>query len=504
MKKKVCMVLFFLVLFSNTLAVGAAEKDGRKWQDEIVYYLMIDRFNNSDQTNDIGVDINDPNGYHGGDFQGIIDQLDYIKGMGFSAISLSPIFANEDNGYHGYWVNDYYKTDEHFGSNDLFIKLVEEAHKRDMKVIVDFVSAYVGKNHPWVNDPMKKDWFQEDQEEKDQKSTSIVKLNHENPEVKQYLIDAAKWWIEESDVDGYRLENVEDVPTSFWIDFSKEVKGVKKDFFLLGEVTTNDPVKMASYAETGIDGFIDYPMNQELRKVFPKPGQSFGELFTRLEQYKEIDLNPYQMGTFMDNHHTVRFTRDMVKNNEHPGPRWRQSFTYLYTTPGIPIVYYGSEIALDGGTTPDNRRQMNFRTDKELIDYMAKLSEVRSKLPSLSRGTMELLYEKDGMTIYKREYQEEMSVVAINNTTETQTVTIPVEKLVENAENMELRGMLNGDLARGKDRQYVLTIDRDESEIYVLSEKSGINIVYLVSFGVVLLSFIAFLILISKRSRQQL
>ena len=140
------MVLFLLVLFSNTLSVGAVDKEERKWQDETVYYLMIDRFNNSDQTNDIGVDINDPNGHHGGDFQGIIDQLDYIKEMGFSAISLSPIFDNEDNGYHGYWVNDYYKTDEHFGSNDLFNKLVDEAHKRDMKVILEFVSGYVGLN----------------------------------------------------------------------------------------------------------------------------------------------------------------------------------------------------------------------------------------------------------------------------------------------------------------------------------------------------------------------
>ncbi len=501
MKKRVCMVLFFLALFSNTLAVVAAEKEEHKWQDETVYSLMIDRFNNGDQTNDFGVDINDPNGYHGGDFQGIIDQLDYIKEMGFTAISLTPIFANEDGGYHGYWVNDFYQTDEHFGSNDLFNKLVDEAHKRDMKVILDFVSGYVGPKHPWVNDPTKKDWFKEGQEEVDQEGITLPKLDHENPEVKKYLIDAAKWWIKESDIDGYLLDSVGDVPTSFWVDFTNEVKSVKKDFFLLGEVTTNDPVKMESYAETGIDGFVDFPLNEELRKVFPKPDQSFGELFKRLEQNEELGLNSYLMGTFMDNHHTVRFTRDMVENNEHPGPRWKQSLTYLYTTPGIPIVYYGSEIALDGGNSPDNRRQMNFRTDKELIDYMAKLSRVRSQLPSLTRGKMELLYEQDGMAVYKREYQEETSVVAINNTTETQTVAIPAEKLAEGADNKELRGMLNGDLVRDKDKQYTMTIDRDESEIYVLSEKSGINLFYLISLGVVLLSFFVFLILVSKRSR---
>ncbi len=495
------MVLFFLALFSNTLAVGAAEKKIDKWQDETVYSLMIDRFNNGDQTNDFGVDINDPNGYHGGDFQGIIDQLDYIKEMGFTAISLTPIFANEDGGYHGYWVNDFYQTDEHFGSNDLFNKLVDEAHKRDMKVILDFVSGDVGPKHPWVNDPTKKDWFQEGQEEVDQEGITLPKLDHENPEVKKYLIDAAKWWIKESDIDGYFLDSAGDVPTSFWVDFTNEVKSVKKDFFILGEVTTNDPVKMASYAESGIDGFVDFPLNEELRKVFPKPDQSFGELFKRLEQNEELGLNSYLMGTFMDNQHTVRFTRDMVENNEHPGPRWKQSLTYLYTTPGIPIVYYGSEIALDGGTSPDNRRQMNFRTDKELIDYMAKLSRVRSQLPSLTRGKMELLYEQDGMAVYKREYQEETSVVAINNTTETQTVAIPAEKLAEGADHKELRGMLNGDLVRDKDKQYTMTIDRDESEIYVLSKKSGINLFYLISLGVVLLSFFVFLILVSKRSR---
>jgi len=144
---------------------------------------------------------------------------------------------------------------------------------------------------------------------------------------------------------------------------------------------------------------------------------------------------------------------------------------------------------------------MNFRTDKELIEYMAKLSGLRAKLPSLKRGTMDLLYEQDGMTVFKRVNQEETSVVAINNTTETQTVAIPAEKLAAGADNKELRGMLNGDLVRDKDKQYTMTIDRDESEIYVLSEKSGINIIYLISLGVVLLSFFVFLILVSKRSR---
>ena len=498
--KGVFILMIISFLFFNVNTVGAVEKEERKWQDETVYFLMIDRFNNGDQSNDTEVEVNDPNGYHGGDFQGVIDQLDYIKGMGFTTISLTPIFANADGGYHGYWVNDFYKTDEHFGSLALFKKLVDEAHKRDMKVIIDFVVNGVGSSHPWLSDSTKKDWFKPQQGEVNEQNKTLAKLNQENSEVKKYLVDMGKWWIEETDIDGYRLESISDVPTSFWIDFTKEVKSVKKDFYLLGEVRTNNPDDIAAYVETGMDGFVDYPLNEELRKVFPKPNQSFSALFTMGERNEALYSNPYLMGTFMDNHHTVRFTRDAITKNEHPGPRWKQALTYLYTTPGIPIIYYGSEIALDGGDSPDNRRQMNFRTDKELTDYMTKLGEVRSQYPSLTRGTIDVLFEKNGMAVYKRVYENETAVIAINNTMETQTVTIPVAEL---ADEKELRGMLNGDMVRSNDKQYRITIDRDLSEIYLLSDKSGINISYIIAMAVVWIGFAVFIYLVWKRSKRQ-
>jgi glycosidase len=500
MKKGAIILLFISLLLFNALPVGAVEKEDRKWQDETVYSLMIDRFNNGDQSNDMDVDLDDPIGYHGGDFQGVIDQLDYIKDMGFTAISLTPVFDNIDGGYHGYWVNDYYKTEEHFGSIELFKKLVDEVHKRDMKVILDFVMNPIGPNHPWVNDPTKEDWFYPGQQEVDQEKSLLPKLNQENSEVKQYLIEAAKWWIEETDIDGYRLDSVDEVRGSFLLDFSKEVKSVKSNFYLLGETMTNDPNEIASYKETGIDGFVDYPLNKELRKVFPAPNQSFSSLFMLQEQNKELYSNPYLVATFMDNQHTVRFTRDTVSINEHPGPRWKQALTYLYTTPGIPFVYYGSEIALDGGETPDNHRQMNFRADNDLNEYIAKIGEIRSKLPALTRGTMEMLYEKNGLAAFKRVYKKETVVVVINNTTKTETVTIPAKEL---AGDKELRGILNGDLVRSSDDAFTITIDRDESEVYVLSNKSGINIPYILALAAVLISFAVFMILVSKKSRRQ-
>ena len=143
---------------------------------------------------------------------------------------------------------------------------------------------------------------------------------------------------------------------------------------------------------------------------------------------------------------------------------------------------------------------MNFRTDKELTDYMTKLGEVRSQYPSLTRGTIDVLFEKNGMAVYKRVYENETAVIAINNTMETQTVTIPVAEL---ADEKELRGMLNGDMVRSNDKQYRITIDRDLSEIYLLSDKSGINISYIIAMAVVWIGFAVFIYLVWKRSKRQ-
>ncbi len=171
--------------------------------------------------------------------------------------------------------------------------------------------------------------------------------------------------------------------------------------------------------------------------------------------------------------------------------------TYLYTTPGIPFVFYGSEIALDGGEEPDNQRQMDFRTDKDLIDYLTNIAAVREKLPALRRGSFELLYENQGMVVYKREYKGETAVVAINNTTKSQAVTLTSEL----EDGKELRGLLNGDLVKSEDGAYKLIVDRDEAEIYVLAEKSGLNIPLISTSAAVVILFLGFLFLVKKRSR---
>lgn len=488
MKKRLLFILIPLLLFYG-LPSEAAEKEVRTWQDETIYYINIDRFNNNDFSIDQDVEANDPNKYHGGDFQGIIDRLDYIKDMGFTTISLSSIFDNEDDGYHGNWTKDFQTIEEHFGSLEKFKELVNEAHKKDMKVLIDFNANHVGPNHPWLKDPEKKSWFHTEQNTNLETSwvDGLPDLAQENPDVQNYLIDTAKYWVEETDIDGYRLENVEYVPVEFWQEFTSSLKQVKKDFYLLGDLRSENETVISKYKDAGMDVYFNYSINKELREAFVQPDQTL----------TIGDVTP--VVGFMDNNHMHRFTRDSIEINQHPGPRWRLALTYLYTTPGAPFVFYGSEIALDGGEEPDNLRQMDFRTDKELIDYITSIANVRQQLPSLRKGDMEVLYAKDGMTVYKREYYGEVSVVAINNTTKSQSAIISSSELED---NKELRGFLGEDLVRSENGEYHIILDREEAEIYLLAEKTGLNIPFIVATAGVVVLFIGFLFLLKRKARK--
>jgi alpha-amylase len=507
MRKQFISFLAMFFLLSFALPTQAEEKRERKWQDESVYFIMVDRFNNGNPKNDYEVNVKDPKAYHGGDLQGIIDKLDYIKEMGFTAIWLTPVFANEKGGYHGYWIEDFYKVEEHFGTLEDLKRLVKEAHKRDMKVILDFVVNHTGYHHPWLNDPAKKDWFHEKKEIFNWADQSEVEngwlfglpdLAQENPEVKQYLFDVAKWWIKETDIDGYRLDTVKHVPKWFWEEFSKEVKSVKKDFILLGEVWHDDPRYIADYGKYGIDAFVDYPFYKEASVIFSKPDQSLEPLYNVWRRNAAFYEQPYLLGTFLDNHDQVRFTRLALQNRQNPTTRIKLGLTYLFSAPGIPIMYYGTEIAMDGGEDPDNRRLMNFRTDKELIEYVSKLGELRNKLPSLRRGDFELLYEKDGMAVFKRTFENETTVIAINNTSKTQKVHLDEKQL---APNKELRGLLAGDLVRSDKDGYDIILDRETSEIYVLAPKSGLNIPFISALVAVYGAFGLFLYYARKQKK---
>lgn len=481
MKRAICLFLVPFLLLGG-LHAGALEKEERLWQDETIYYILVDRFLNGDESNDFEVDLQNADAYNGGDFAGIIKKLDYLKDMGFTTIALSSIFDNRGESYRGDQVTNFYETEKHFGTIGEFQALVEEAHKRDMKVMLEFIADTVGPEHEWAN---QSSYFQ----------GNSLKLNHMNEQLSEELIAAARWWVEETEIDGYYINHTEAAPSFFWEYFSEEVKGAKEDFYILGSVSEGN-----SFAEESFDGMVNLALMEELRPAFADIDVDLADAVNATEkaltQYSQPELN----GTALDTISTSRFTHDILTTDLYPGTRWNLALAYTYTTPGIPFILYGSEIAMDGGNPPDNQQLMGFRADKELIDYITNLGRLRQELPALTRGTFEVLHQENGLVVFKRVYESEVLIVAINNTSKTQEVTIPKDKL-EN--DQELRGLLNSEIVRQmKDGNYKLVLDREVAEIYAMTDETGLNIGFIAALALVWIGFAVFIYLVMKRSKR--
>lgn len=401
----------------------------REWRDEVIYSIMIDRFNNGEPKNDKQLEVGNLEGYQGGDIRGIIKRLDYIKEMGFTTIMLSPLF--ESGKYDGLDVRNFKKVNEHFGTDNDVKELVKEAHAKGMKVVFQFP---LGENE-------------------------------------QQVIDATKWWIKEVDLDGSYVIHSEKKPRSFWDNAQKDMQVIKKDFRIM----------------TKEDG--EY--NEKIVESFSKADVSVKSLY-------DVSKKEGEFVTLLDDQETKRYARIAKENMYYPPSRLKLALTYLLTSPGIPNFYYGTEIALDGGSVPDNRRLMDFKSDEKFMQHITKLGELRQARPSLRRGTFELLYDKSGMSILKRKYKDEVTLVAINNTKETQKVSLPASAI---GEKQELRGLLQDEIIREENGKFYLVLKREESNVYKVKEETGVNWLFISLIVGVNVLFIAFLIAVKRKRR---
>lgn len=352
--------------------------------EDILYFIMVDRFADSNPDANLpDVNKDDLRAFQGGDLEGIIQKLDYIKDLGATAIWLTPIMENGPNGYHGYWIYDFYKVDPHFGDLETFKRLVKTAQDKGIKVILDYIVNHTGYNSPWLTDAEKSDWFNPDRpinnwKDKDEVElgwlAGLPDLDQTQPDVANYFIENALWWIEETGIDGFRLDTMRHVPHEFWEQFAQAIHAKHPEFFLLGEVWDQNVKTLESYHAVGIQSLTNYSLFNGIENGFRTLPNMFS-LANALEKENGFS-NPQLNSIFIDNHDNARF---MSLNPRNQIPYLKQALTFVYTYPAIPVIYYGTEIALEGAYDPDNRRFMDWEAaeNHEMVSYVKWLTELR-------------------------------------------------------------------------------------------------------------------------------
>lgn len=474
---KFITVLIIITIFLYPVTANAASSSNTKiTQDDMIYFLLTDRFYDGDTTNNKDVIKGLLSSYNGGDFQGIIDKLDYIKNLGFTAIWISPVTESDTGGYHGYWPVDYYKTNEHFGSLEKLKELVSKAHEKGIKVIVDIVLNHTGHSHPWIDNPKYATWYHEYSDIADYNNQEQVEngwlgrlpdLNQDNPEVKKYLIDMAKWWIKETGIDGYRLDGAKHVPISFWTDFSNEIKKDYPDFYLIGEVFNREVNYVKGYQDAGINGLLDFPMYYAVNDVF-KDSKSAIELSNAINS-ADVYNNRYLMGTFIDNHDLPRFEFQLSTYKEQ---RLKNALTFMMTYTGIPVIYYGTEIGFDGGYDPNNREVMDWSKKSDITDYIKKLISIRKTNIALTHGDIKVLKAENDFISYSRKYENNTIIVAFNTSENNikKVFSIPDE---DKKNQTLLVDLLNSKEVKIKSGKVILDMKPLEAYVFTYKRKSN-------------------------------
>ncbi len=405
------------------------------WMRGAVFYeIFIDRFyqgKNEKDTAYINLDwgeIPNPKSFTGGDIPGITKKLDYIKGLGVNGIYLTPVFCSISN--HKYDISDYTRIDEQFGTNEDFAELVKEAHKRDMKIVLDAVFNHCSMLLPQFQDVISKgieseyfDWFMIDGDRVDTVnlnyevfgfSSYMPKFNTSNKAVQEFLLDIAAFWVKEYDIDGWRLDVSDEVSHDFWRKFRTRIKELKPDCVLIGE---NWHDAYAYLQGDQYDSIMNYAFTKACLDyyafgVFDAKG--FAEKLNHLLMRNNGQVNA-MMFNLLDSHDTDRFYTSINKNKD----KMLSALAVMNMYIGVPCIYYGTEICLEGGYDPDNRRCFDWEESHWDISYMETLKKLFAlkQKPVLQSGDIHITYD-DRLCYISRTYQDSEILLIVNQSGE--------------------------------------------------------------------------------------
>ncbi len=451
-----------------------------KWRNDIIYFLMTDRFADGDKTNNMDVNKDHPKMYHGGDLQGVIDNLDYIKDTGATAIWITPPMKNQTEffdtqGYHGYWPLDFYDTDKHVGSMEKFDELIDKAHSKGMKIVLDIPLNHVAWEHELYKDGKHDDWFHHIGDIKDFDDPyqaengslfGLPDLAQEKPEVYDYLLKASKFWVDKG-IDGFRLDAVKNVGKDFWNKFSHEIHDYAgDDFYLVGECFDGEPNKLNQYQHNDMDGLFDYPLHFTMVDTFAKDG-SMRNLANRLAECDSKYDHPETMSVFLDNHDTPRFLHEANGDKN----KLKIALAFAMTTNRIPTIYYGTEVAMDGGCDImgdiQNRNDMEWNKDPEMLSYYKTLTSARQNNEALRTGRQLEMWQDDKVLAYGRISENQEAVVVLNNGYEKAERDIPIHADSSIKDGTVLKDAITGEKVVVKDGKIHASIDPKRAGIFI-------------------------------------
>jgi cyclomaltodextrinase len=432
------------------------------WVREAVFYQIFpERFCNGDPTNDpVGVEPwGSPPTYRnfmGGDLKGILDRLDYLAELGVTALYLTPIFKSGSN--HKYDTIDYFTIDPHFGDMELFRKLVRSCHARGIRVILDAVFNHCSDRHPFFLDVRENgrrsrywDWFfikkwplpERFARPKDALEWyecwwgfhSLPKLNFTNPEVEEYFLGVARYWLKEAEIDGWRLDVPNEIVHAFWVKFRRAVKEVNPEAYIVGEIWDDATAWLQG---DQFDAVMNYRFQKALLAYFAEQSIDTRTLDHTLRQIM-LDY-PEQATAVMLNllgsHDTARpMTVALNRAGGSPGfamESLKLMATLQFSFEGAPCIYYGDEIGMEGGKDPDCRRCFPWdwqqrAESRQLRAYYQKLIAIRKANPALRTGTFEPLVVDNERELYAFERRAfgNHCIVALNRSRCAHTARLP-------------------------------------------------------------------------------
>ena len=464
---------------------------------DVVYLIMSDRFVDGDESNNSTkntrekADKKNVNGRFGGDIQGIINSFDHISKLGCTAIWPTPMLGDDEAAwsYHGYACSDYYHIDPRYGTNEQYAQMVQQAHQKGLKILMDMVPNHCGAAHWWMKDLPYRNWinqfpqftntnncftanydinasqFDRQLSNRGWFDTPMPDMNLENPDLLKYFQQWAIWWVEYADLDGLRVDTYPYIEKQPGADWLAAIRKEYPNLNIVGECWTR-PAPAVAYWQSGVknfDGFdsnlptvMDFPTEEAIRQALENDGSGWGNGLTRVYDaltmdYMYADVN--KLLTFLGNHDMARIT-DVVKDKDLR--RVKLAYVLLATMRGIPQVLYGDEYAMTSANKEDVNNHSYLRaplpqgkevTDEmqDMFDFQSKLLNWRKEEPAIHWGKTMHFLARDNTYAFFRYTENEAVFVFANAAEEPREVPVDHYREILDQYNPEGYNPLTGE-----------------------------------------------------------